>query len=90
MKGGFKESHLRLNDDLRELDRWDETAIRDRAKRLAGKAITVWKGPSLSQDAQNAYLPDSEMGTNAYTIEDHRYLVEGSYTSTQSSLESKG
>ena len=80
MKGGFKESPLRLNEGLRELDQWDENAIRDRAKRLANKAITVWKGPSLSKDTQHTYLPGSEVGTNAYTIEDHRYLAEGSHT----------
>ncbi len=80
MKGGFKESPLRLNEGLRELDEWDENAIRDRAKRLASKAISVWKGPSLSMETQRAYFPDSEVGTKAYTIEDHRYLAEGSPT----------
>ena len=29
MKGGFKQSPLRLNEDLGELDKWDENAIRD-------------------------------------------------------------
>ena len=38
MKGGFKESPLRLNEGLRELDQWHENAIRDRAKRLANKS----------------------------------------------------
>ena len=80
MKGGFKQSPLRLNEGLGELDKWDENAIRDRAKRLANEAVAVWKGPSLSKDSQNIYLPDSEDRTKAYTIEDHRYLAEGSYT----------
>ena len=80
MKGGFKQSPLRLNEDLGELDKWDENAIRDRAKRLAIEAVTVWKGPSLSKDSQRTYLPDSEERTEAYTIEDHRYLAEGSHT----------
>ena len=28
MKGGFRESPLRMNEGLGELDRWDETTIR--------------------------------------------------------------
>ena len=80
MQGGFKESPLRLNEGLGKLDKWDENAIRVRAKRLAEKATTVWKGPSLSNNPQQTYSPVSEVGTNEYTIEDHRYLVEGSNT----------
>ena len=80
MKGGFKQSPLRLNEGLGELDKWDENAIRDRAKRLAIEAVAVWKGPLLSKDSQRTYLPASEKGTEAYTIEDHRYLAEGSHT----------
>ena len=80
MQGGFKESPLRLNEGLGKLDKWDENAIRVRAKRLAEKATTVWKGPSLSNNPQQTYSLVSEVGTNEYTIEDHRYLVEGSNT----------
>ena len=71
MKGGFKQSPLRLNEDLGELDKWDENAIRDRAKRLAIEAVTVWKGTITDKDSQRTYLPDSEERTEAYTIEDH-------------------
>ena len=80
MKGGFKESPIRLNEGLGELDIWDENTIRDRAKRLANVAVTVWKGPSLSGDDQLAYLPLSEGRTKPYTIEDHTYLTEGNHT----------
>ena len=80
MKGGFRESPLRMNEGLKELDKWDETTIRARAERLANKATTVWKGPSLSEDRKRAYLlGDGEQPKN-YTIEDHHYLAEGSYT----------
>ena len=47
MKGGFRESPLRLNRGLGGLDTWDENAIRDRAGRLAKIAVEIWKGPSL-------------------------------------------
>ena len=80
MKGGFRESPLRLNEGLGELDTWDDNAIRVRAKLLAEKATAVWKGPLLSKNTQQTYPPDSGVETNEYTKEDHRYLVQGSHT----------
>ena len=80
MKGGFRESPLRMNEGLGELDRWDETTIRARAERLANKATTVWKGPSLSEERQRTYLSDTGEQPKNYTIEDHHNLAEGSYT----------
>ena len=44
---GFRESPLRLNEDLRHAARWDETAIRARGERLAGEAIGIWQRPAL-------------------------------------------
>ena len=80
MKGGFRESPLRLNEGLGELDKWDGQTILNRAGRLANKAVTVWKGPSLSKDRQRTYLPDAGEGTKNYTIEDYHHLTEGSHT----------
>ena len=80
IKGGFKESPLRLNEGLGDLDKWDESAIRVRAKRLAEKATTVWKGPYLGNNTQQTYPLVSDVATNEYTVEDHRYLAEGSHT----------
>ena len=47
MTGGFRESPLRLNEGLGQLDRWDEFKIKKRANRLAKKAAEVWPPPSL-------------------------------------------
>jgi hypothetical protein len=47
MKGGFKDSHLRLNADLAELTEWNETEIQKRAQRLANIAMQVWPAPAL-------------------------------------------
>ena len=80
MKGGFRHSPLLLNEGLGELDKWDETTIRARAERLANTAITVWKGPSLSEEKQRTYLPGKGELPKNYTIEDHHYLAEGSHT----------
>ena len=39
MKGGFRESPLRMNEGLGELDTWDEDMICARAKRLTKQGI---------------------------------------------------
>jgi predicted transport protein len=75
MKGGFKESPLRLNEDLRLLDQWNEDAIRARAARLSEKALDVWPAPKLTADVLAAYKPKADPG--AYTLQDHPYLVSG-------------
>jgi uncharacterized protein with ParB-like and HNH nuclease domain len=48
MPGGFRDSHLKLNKGLTDLDEWNADAIAARAKTLAGQAVNVWKRPSLS------------------------------------------
>ncbi len=77
MKGGFRESPLRLNEGLGASDTWDETAIKARADRLAEAAALVWASPSLSQDVLETYRPKVEK-SGAYTIADHQHLAEGS------------
>lgn len=47
--GGFNESPLRLNKFIREQSTWDATAIEQRGKMLAAKALEVW--PALVVDA---------------------------------------
>ena len=77
MKGGFRESPLRVNEGLGEVDTWDEDAIRDRAARLARKAADVWKAPSLSPEALSAYRAKAEEQVKVYGIEDHEHLADG-------------
>ena len=79
MRGGFRESPLRLNQGLGALDTWDEDAIRARAEKLAGKAVSVWKGPSLSQEELRIYLPNTNK-QQTYTIVNYAHLKEGSCT----------
>ncbi len=77
MKGGFKESPLRMNQGLGSLDRWTEDTIRKRAATLAKYALAVWGAPSLSADVLSIYKPKVEFSAG-YTIEDHPYLAKGS------------
>ena len=75
MKGGFKESPLKLNIGLGQLAGWDEEAIKARAEKLAGRAVEVWAAPELSADVLNAYRPKSVTGR--YSIKDHPFLLTG-------------
>ncbi len=77
MKGGFKESPLRLNNGLGGLDTWNEAAIQARAQRLVGLAAKVWASPSLPTDVLDTYRPKAEKPAS-YTINDHVQLAKGS------------
>ena len=80
MKGGFRESPLRVNEGLGQLDTWDEHAIHARADHLANKAVDVWKGPSVSAEVLTAYQATEQKRQKTYSIEDHIHLCEGSLT----------
>lgn len=47
MKGGFKESALRLNKYVVSLSKWNEDAIQKRAQELTEKAQQIWPYPDL-------------------------------------------
>lgn len=42
MHGGFRESPLHLNKELGILARWNEDAIKERATKLAARAVQIW------------------------------------------------
>ena len=77
MKGGFRESPLKLNEGLGSLDKWDERAIKNRAERLAAVAAGVWAVPSLRAEVLESYRPRGEKAAG-YTIDDHPQLATGS------------
>jgi uncharacterized protein with ParB-like and HNH nuclease domain/predicted transport protein len=74
MAGGFRESPLKLNQGLGQIDQWNELAIKHRAERLAGLAVSVWGSPKLSPDILTAYRPKSATGA-LYSIDDHPHLL---------------
>lgn len=76
MHGGFKESPLKLNKCLGQLEKWDEEAIKDRAQRLSAAAVDVWPAPQLTADLLDAYRPTVEPSSR-YSIQDHPYLLSG-------------
>ena len=77
MKGGFRESPLKLNEGLSGIDKWDEAAIKNRAEHLATVAAGVWAVPSLQAEVLESYRPRGEKAAG-YTIDDHPQLAIGS------------
>lgn len=75
MKGGFKESPLKLNAGLGQLDTWDELAIQTRAQRLANIALSVWDAPMLDATTLAIYTPQPELTPNSYSIDNHPNLL---------------
>ncbi|MCG7851159.1 MAG: DUF1524 domain-containing protein, partial [Methanosarcinaceae archaeon] len=75
MPGGFKESPLKLNKGLGQLDQWNEDTIKERAGRLAEIALDVWTMPKLATDIIEAYKPKAAV--SGYTIENHPHLLTG-------------
>lgn len=74
MKGGFKESPLKLNQGLGQLEQWNEEAIKARAENLATIAVNVWESPKLTDDILDAYRP-KKTTESTYTIDDHPHLM---------------
>ncbi len=73
MKGGFRESPLKVNAGLGQLEQWNEDEIRKRAERLAGLAVEVWMAAGELEEYVDALFAEpSSSGT--YTIDDYPYL----------------
>jgi uncharacterized protein with ParB-like and HNH nuclease domain/predicted transport protein len=75
MMGGFKQSPLKLNAGLGQLEVWNEAAIQERAGRLADQALAVWVAPKLDAQTLAAYQPTKVEAAGGYTIDDHPYLL---------------
>ena len=69
----LKLSPLNLNQGLGSLEAWDESAIKERAKLLATRAVKVWASTSLADDVLAQYEPKKPDSTS-YSIDDHPHL----------------
>jgi len=78
MHGGFRESPLRVNRGLAEVNTWNEETIRARSARLAKIAVQVWPAPTPSEETLEAYELNAPENTTSYTIQDHPFLADGS------------
>lgn len=63
MEGGFKDSPLRLNKGLGQLETWNEAEIRARAERLAEDVLKIWTRPELPDEVIAEFqVPQEERG----------------------------
>jgi uncharacterized protein with ParB-like and HNH nuclease domain/predicted transport protein len=76
MEGGFKDSHLRLNQGLESVERWNEEAIVERGRRLSELALKVWPAPFLPPEVLAEYA-ERKQEMKAYSISDHPALLKG-------------
>ncbi|GAA8984490.1 DUF262 and DUF1524 domain-containing protein [Helicobacter pylori] len=60
MEGGFKDSPLRLNKGLRDLESFGEEEIKKRAKDLADLALKIWTYPKLDAETLEKYKPKKD------------------------------
>ena len=76
MKGGFRESKLRLNRFLSDLPSWNEVYLKQRAKGLADEALWIWTYPHISPEALDRYQPKPSIASG-YSLNDHPHLLSG-------------
>lgn len=74
MKGGFKESPIRLNKDIAEMGNWNEDSIKKRGDALSTQAVNVWITPKVDTKILEKYKPKKIKNTE-YTIENHPHLM---------------
>ncbi|WRA19349.1 DUF262 and DUF1524 domain-containing protein [Helicobacter pylori] len=60
MEGGFKDSPLKLNQGLRDLESFGEEEIKKRANDLADLALKIWTYPNLDAETLEKYKPKKE------------------------------
>ncbi|WQV47758.1 DUF262 and DUF1524 domain-containing protein [Helicobacter pylori] len=60
MEKGFKQSSLKLNQSLKDLESFDEKEIEKRANDLADWALKIWTYPKLDPEILEEYKPKKE------------------------------
>jgi len=73
IEGGFKDSPLRLNKGLGQLDTWNADQIQKRAARLADDALQIWTMPHLPPELLRE-LGEKRVESD-FSIEDHPHLL---------------
>jgi uncharacterized protein with ParB-like and HNH nuclease domain/predicted transport protein len=75
MKGGFRESPLRLNHYLAGREHWNEEEIQKRASLLADQVIEIWPAPRLPEETLAKYRKTKAKAATAYKLDDHPALA---------------
>lgn len=74
MEGGFKDSPLRLNKGLGQLESWNASEIQKRAARLADDALKIWARPELPAQTMTEF--EGKRAESDFSIEDHPHLLQ--------------
>jgi uncharacterized protein with ParB-like and HNH nuclease domain/predicted transport protein len=79
MEGGFKDSPIRLNRELANLESWNKEEIIKRAQEISKLAVKIWDYPKIGEEILDKYREeDEEKEKQTYTIEDQKHLQEES------------
>ncbi|UOR83761.1 DUF262 and DUF1524 domain-containing protein [Helicobacter pylori] len=88
MEGGFKDSPLRLNQGLRDLESFGEEEIKKRANDLADLALKIWTYPKLDAETLEKYKPKKDKKEkNVYDLSSYKF---GSHSRELFDILSKG
>lgn len=71
MEKGFKQSPLRLNQSLKDLESFGEKEIEKRANDLADWALKIWTYPELDTETLEKYKPKKEK--KAYDLSSYKF-----------------
>ncbi|OOC23644.1 hypothetical protein BZK18_00315 [Helicobacter pylori] len=71
MEKGFKQSPLRLNQSLKDLESFGEEQIEKRANDLADWALKIWTYPKLEAETLEKYKPKKEKKT--YDLSSYKF-----------------
>lgn len=71
MEKGFKQSPLKLNQSLKDLESFGEKEIEKRANDLADWALKIWTYPNLDAETLEKYKPKKEK--KAYDLSSYKF-----------------
>jgi uncharacterized protein with ParB-like and HNH nuclease domain/predicted transport protein len=74
MKGGFKDSPIRLNRFLAETKSWTKDRINQRAEILADLALKIWPHPTIEEILLIKGTEQTIGNDSVYSLDDYKYL----------------
>ncbi len=73
MEKGFKDSPLRLNQGLRDLESFGEEEIKKRANDLADLALKIWTYPNLDAETLEKYKQKGKREKKVYDLSSYKF-----------------
>ncbi|MGL2577778.1 GmrSD restriction endonuclease domain-containing protein [Helicobacter pylori] len=73
MEKGFKQSPLRLNQSLKDLESFGEKEIEKRANDLADFALKIWTYPNLDAETLEKYKQKGKREKKAYDLSSYKF-----------------